>query len=151
MLKKIMAVKCMLKVRFNPQINIPFPFSWTAHERRLTRRNVPLVILNKGEVVNIFSYRGCSLRGKIENSFHNVDLNVKIMVSRALGATRVPNANKLLTGTFLPGEQKEAHFARRQHTAAQFYAPLNPRDKFTSCPKRITLLGILLPPPISNQ
>lgn len=143
MLKKIMLVKCMLKVRLNPQINILFPFSWTAHERRMTRRNVSLVILKKGEVVNIFSDRGCSLREKIENSFHNVDLNVKIMVSRAPGAARVPSANKLLTRTFLPGEQKAAHFARRQHTAAQFYAPLNPRYKLTSCPKCITLLGIL--------
>lgn len=133
----------MLKVKVNPQSNIPFPSSCTAHERRLTRRNVSLVILKKGKVVNIFSYQGCSLAEKIENSFHNVDLNVKIMVSRAPGATCVPNVNKLLTGTRLPGKQKEAHFARRQHTAAQFYTPPNPRDKFTSCPKCITLLRIL--------
>lgn len=121
----------MLKVKVIPQSNTPFPFSCTAHERRLTRRNVSLVILKKGKVVNIFSYQGRSLRKKKsrESSFHNVELNVKIMVSRALGATRVPTLNKLLTGTHLPGKESELHFARRQYTATAFHTPLNPRDK----------------------
>ena len=64
------------------------------------------------------------------------------MVSRSLGATCVPTLNKLLTGTHLPGKESEPHFARRQYTATAFHTSLNPRDKFTSCPKRITLLGI---------
>lgn len=80
-LKKILVVKCMLKVKVIPQSNVPFPLSGTAHERRLTRRNVSLVILKKGKVVNIFSYQGCFLSEKIQSSFH-VDLNVKIMVSK---------------------------------------------------------------------
>ena len=64
------------------------------------------------------------------------------MVSRALGATRIPTLNTLLTGTHLPGEQSKPHFAGRQYRAAEFNAPLNPTDKFTSCPKHTTLLGI---------
>ena len=64
------------------------------------------------------------------------------MVRRALGATCIPTLNTLLTGTHLPGEQSKPHFARRQHTAAEFSTPLNPTDKFTSPPKHTTLLGI---------
>ena len=79
---------------------------------------------------------------KIESSFHNAKLNVKIMVSRALGATRIPTLNTLLTGTHLPGERSKPHFVRRQYPAAEFSTPLNPTDKFTSCPKHTTLLGI---------
>ena len=79
---------------------------------------------------------------KLESSFHNAELNVKIMVSRALGATCIPTLNTLLTGTHLPGEQSKPQFARRQHTAAEFSTPLNPTDKFTSCPTHTTLLGI---------
>lgn len=142
MLRIILVVKRPLKVKVIPQSNIPFPFSCPVHERRLTRRNVSLVSLKKGKVVNIFSYQECSLSEKIENRFHNADLNGKIMVSRAPGATRVLTLNKLLTRTHLPGKQRETHFARRQHTATQFHIPLNPRDKFPSCPKHITLLGI---------
>ena len=79
---------------------------------------------------------------KIETSFHNAELSAKIMVSRALGATRIPTLNTVLTGTHLPGEQSKPHFARRQYRTAEFNAPLNPTDKFTSCPKHTTLLGI---------